>query len=127
MPHSRQLPRIPFNGKIGVRLKPFQRDQLLRSSCVPPELGHRLHRAPVRKGRLEIRADLPGVEAMITAAVEAPAPDRAAERALDTFVRYLEDLADRFERPAEEDEFTVTPEVIASADGGRSPGEGPQR
>jgi hypothetical protein len=107
MPYLRQLPRIPATGKIAVRLTPAQRDVLLGSSRTPRDVGHRLHRAPVRKGKLEVRVGREALDALILIAAAAipTAPASRAEReqarALDTFVRYLEDLSDRFEMPEE--------------------------
>lgn len=113
MPYLRQRPRVPATGKIGVRLTPDQRDLFLCSPGLPRDLGHLLHRAPVRKGKLEVRIGRAALDTLILAAAAAmpdlpagPAPRALVEtrRALDTFVRYLENLSDRFE---EEDEEAV--------------------
>lgn len=96
MPYLRQRQRIAANGRVAVRLNPGQRDVLLRSPHIPKDLGHLLHHAPVKKGKLEIRTDRPTLAAMIAAVVAAPVSDRDTQRALDTFVRYLEGLEDRF-------------------------------
>jgi hypothetical protein len=116
MPYLRQRQRIAANGRIGVRLNPGQRDQLLRSPLLSRQTGHLLHRAPVRKGKLEIRLDRASLDAMILAAASFPEEESAhskvaARRAHATFLRYLEGLADRFEEPEEtapEDQATGT-------------------
>jgi hypothetical protein len=107
MPYLRQLPRIPATGKVAVRLTPAQRDLLLGSSRLTRETGHLLHRAPVRKGKLEVRLGRDALDTLILAgaaaipAAPASRAERELARALDTFVGYLENLSDRFEEPAE--------------------------
>jgi hypothetical protein len=107
VPYQRQLPRIPATGKVAVRLTPPQRDLLLNSSRTPRGVGHLLHRAPVRKGKLEVRVGRESLDTLILVAAAAipTAPASRAERetarAVDTFVRYLENLSDRFEDPSE--------------------------
>ncbi len=106
MPYLRQRPRIPATGKIGVRLTTDQRDLLLASPQLPREIIFALKRAPVKKGKLEVRMGRVPLDAMIlvvAAAIPdlppAPVPRALVEmrRSLNTFVLYLEELSDRFE------------------------------
>ncbi len=102
MPYLRQRQRIATNGRVGVRFSVEQRDQLIRSPHTPREVAHRLHRAPVRGGKLEIRLDRAALDAVILAVAHEPENDtRPAKtrdrRAQATFLRYLENLSDRFE------------------------------
>jgi hypothetical protein len=110
MPYLRRLPRIPAHGKTSIWLTPSQRDLLLRTAGLSRDLGHLLHRAPVRKGKLEVRVGREALDTMILAGAAAipalppgPAPRALVEtrRVLDTFVRYLEEQADRFEEESE--------------------------
>ena len=110
MPYLRQLPRIPATGKIGVRLTTDQRDLILASPQLRREIAFALKRAPVKKGKLEVRLVRASLDAMILVVAAAipdlppgPAPRALVEmrRSLNTFVLYLEELSDRFE---EEDE-----------------------
>lgn len=99
MPYSRQQPKIAANGRIGIRLSPEQRDLLMRAPEVPRGLGHLLHRAPVRKGRLELRVTRDELDCLIAGAARTSVTGRQAERELNVFLGYLEDLADRFAEP----------------------------
>jgi hypothetical protein len=98
MPYSRQLPRIAANGRVAVKLLPAQRDQLLATESLPRDLGHVLHRARVARGKLEVRMKREELEMLIAAAITVPAKGMAQEQALDTFIHYLEDQCDRFDR-----------------------------
>lgn len=104
MPYSRQRPRIPPTGRVTIRLTPPQRDGLLAQANLPQSLGHALRRAPVRRGELSLRITRAELEAIIVAAAGAAVPDRAAERALATFLRYLESREDRFGEPEGDDD-----------------------
>ncbi len=104
MPYSRQRPRIPPTGRVTIRLTPAQRDVLTAQANLPQRLGHALHRAPVRRGELSLRVTRSELDAIIVAAAGAAVPDRAAERALATFLRYLESMEDRFGEVEEEDD-----------------------
>lgn len=104
MPYSRRLPRIPSTGRIAVRLNTAQRDLFVHDPAVPKNLGHALHRAPVREGKLALRLSREELEALITAAAKAPAPDRQAERSMSALLKYLESLLDRFAEPPETSE-----------------------
>lgn len=101
MPYLRQRPKIPATGRVTIRLNTAQRDLLMQAPSTPRELGHRLHRAPVHKGKLELRVDRNELAALIASAVKAPAADRQTEKSLDVFVRYLEEIEERFEREDE--------------------------
>lgn len=90
------------NGRVAVRLTTAQRDMFIRSPEVPKDLGHLLHRAPVRAGKLSIRVTREALDALIAAAARHGANGREEERALATLVRYLEGLEDRFEEPEDE-------------------------
>lgn len=103
MPYSRQRPRVAATAAITIRLTPAQRDALIGSPQTPKELGHLLHRATVREGKLQVRVKRAWLDALILAAADMRAPDRRAERELDALLRYLEGMADRFEREAEDD------------------------
>jgi hypothetical protein len=109
MPYSRQRQRIAPNGRISVRLTPEQRDLFIRSSAIPKNLGHLLHHAPVREGKLSVRIDRVGLEAMILAAARVTAADRAEERALAALLRYLESREDRFADPDRGDDERPAP------------------
>ncbi len=104
MPHSRRRPRIAPNGRVSIRLTPPQRDLLLQSAETPKALGHALHRAPVRQGKLSVRLDRESLDALIASASRTRVPDRKLERELSTFLRYLEGVADRFAEPEEQSE-----------------------
>lgn len=103
MPFSRQRPRIPPTGRVTIRLTPAQRDVLLGEVSTPKNLGHALHRAAVRRGELTLRVTRDELDAIILGAANAAVPDRAAERALATFLRYLESMEDRFADPEAEE------------------------
>ena len=105
MSHVRRLPKIAPTGRVAVRLSPAQRDQVLNSRTLPRKLGHLLHRAPVREGKLEIRVSQPELEALITSAAGVVVSEPAALRALDVFLDYLETQADRFAERAAEAEY----------------------
>ena len=96
MPYLRQRAKIPATGRVTVRLDTTQRDWLEGAVGTPRALGHRLHRAPVHKGKLEIRVDREELAALIAAAVGLPVADKQSERAIDSFVRYLEMQEERF-------------------------------
>jgi len=104
MPYTRRQPRIAGTGAVSIRLSPAQRDLLMTSPHVPQEVGHLLHRATVRDGKLVVRLRRDALDALITAAARAPAPDHKAERDLDALLRYLEAMADRFEPVGESEE-----------------------
>lgn len=104
MPYTRRQPKIAGTGAISIRLSPAQRDLLMRSPHVPQEVGHLLHRATVREGKLGVRLKREALDALITAAAHVPAADAKAERDLDALLRYLEAMADRFERIGEGEE-----------------------
>lgn len=99
MPYSRQRPRIAPNGRVAVRLTTVQRDMFMHAPEMPKDLAHALHRAPVRAGKLSIRATQASLAVLISVAAAHPARNREEERALSTLVRYLEGLEDRFEEP----------------------------
>ena len=75
----------------------------IHATKIPKDLAHALHRAPVRAGKLSIRATQASLAALIAAAAAHPSRNREEERALETLLRYLEGLEDRFAEP-EEDE-----------------------
>ena len=96
MPYLRRRPKIPAQGRAPVRMTPAQRDLLIARPELPRPQGQLLHRARVGEGKLQVRFTRDELDAVIAAAIRIPAPDRAAERALDTFIDYLEDQSDRF-------------------------------
>lgn len=97
MSYLRQRPRIPPTGRITVRLTTAQRDLFIQSADTPAPLGHALHRAPVREGKLSIRVTRESLEALIrVAATASTRGDRRSERALAALLKYLESLEDRF-------------------------------
>jgi DNA/RNA-binding domain of Phe-tRNA-synthetase-like protein len=96
MPHPRRRPRVAPTGRVSLRLTTEQRDQFLASSQTPRELGHTLHRAVVRNGKLTIRVTRDALEALIIAAARTTPTNRHAERALDALLRYLESRSDQF-------------------------------
>ena len=103
MPYSRRLPRIAPNGRIALWLSPTQRDLFIGSPEIPQDLGHALHRAPVRKGKLTLRVTRDSLDALIRAAAGFTAQGRGDERALATLLRYLQSLEGRFDDgPADE-------------------------
>ncbi len=104
MPYSRQRPRIAPNGRVAIRLTTAQRDMFIQSGAVPKELGHVLHRAPVRAGKLSLRVTRGSLEALIAAASRHESGNREEERAVVTLLRYLEGLEERFEEPETESE-----------------------
>ncbi|MCR6656779.1 MAG: hypothetical protein NVV63_13430 [Opitutus sp.] len=105
MPFSRKRPRIAASGAVSVRVDPHQRDLLMKAPGMPASLGHALHRAPVREGKLSVRMSRENLDTAIAALARVPAEGRDEERELDTLLRYLETLADRFEdgEPDEEE------------------------
>ncbi|ACB74549.1 hypothetical protein [Opitutus terrae] len=109
MPYSRRRPRIPATGRITVKLTPAQRDLFLQSSTTPRRLGYALHRAVVREGRLAVRVDREGLDTLIAVGARLPAPDHPSLRALETLLRYLESLADRFEDSADAESEPASP------------------
>src|SRR4051812_44417658 len=102
MPYLRQRPKIAANGRVAVKLTPPQRDQLIATGALTRALGHFLHHAPVARGKLEVRLRAEEVDALIAAAIKIPADGAAPKRAVDIFIRYLEDRSDRFEPEPEE-------------------------
>jgi hypothetical protein len=86
---------------VTARLTPAQRDVLIGAPGTPRALGHALHHAHVDRGELSIRLNRESVDALIAAAAAIKPEGLAADRALDTLLRYLETLADRFEDPEE--------------------------
>jgi hypothetical protein len=102
MPYLRQRARVPATGRIAVKLAPDQRDLFIASGRLPKALGHLLHRAPVRQGKLVVQLTRAELDAVIAAGVGVPARDPASDRRLDALLRYLESLADRFEEPADD-------------------------
>jgi hypothetical protein len=111
MPYLRQRQKIPENGRITVKLTPAQRDQLIGNSSMPRRLGHLLHRAAVKQGKLHIRLTRLELDTLIDCAVVLPIPNPASKRALDIFIDYLETQADRFE-PADEEESNALPGAL---------------
>lgn len=97
MPYLRQRAKVPATGRVTVKLVPLQRDQVLGTGRLPRGLGHSLHHAPVARGKLEVRVTREELDALIASAIQVPAAGREEERALDVFVRYLENRADQFE------------------------------
>ena len=101
MPYLRQQRRIPANGKVAIRMTPAQRDLFTTSRDTPIDLGFSLRKAPVREGELSIRVNRHQLDALIGIAARSRAPDKHAEKKLETFIRYLEKNEDRF---ADEDD-----------------------
>ena len=123
MPYLRQRQRLAANERVGVRFNLEQRDRLLRSPHLPREIAHRLHRAPVKKGKLEIRLGRDSLDAVILAAANlpedaSPTAKLSARRADAIFLRYLENLADRFE---EAEDISETDDHLPT-DGDETPG-----
>lgn len=106
MPYLRQRQKIPGNGRIAVKLTPAQRDQLIGNSTMPRGLGHLLHRAPAKQGKLHIRLTKSELDTLIDCAVVLPISNPASQRALDIFIDYLETQVDRFEGAHEEEPDT---------------------
>lgn len=79
------------------------------SPDTPRELGHMLHRAPVRSGKLTIRVDRASLDALIRVTARASPTDRREERALASLLRYLESLEDRFADPEPDAETDQEP------------------
>jgi hypothetical protein len=96
MPFSRRLPRLGRTDRIAARLTTAQRDIILASLQIPSALGHALHRATVRAGKLHVRVDRDELEIMIRSVAAAPVTDRAADRSVQALLGYLESLEDRF-------------------------------
>jgi hypothetical protein len=97
MPYLRQRQKIPATGRVPLKLSPAQRDQLLGTTNLPRKLGHLLHHAPVKQGKLRIRLTNAELDALILSAATIPTSDPTAKRALDTFLSYLEAQSDRFD------------------------------
>lgn len=102
MPHTRRLPRIAPTGSISLRLTTAQRDLFIHSPALAPSLGHALHRAPVRDGKLTIRVKQPELDALIAIAARHHPADKREQRAHETLLRYLEKQEDRFAEPDDE-------------------------
>lgn len=114
MPYSRQRSRIAPTGRVTIRLTPAQRDFFLEAGATPKDLGHALHRATVREGKLTLRVTRESLDALIAVAARTRVPDRRLERELLTLLRYLESMEDRF---AESDDHVSDP--AETADGQR--------
>lgn len=69
----------------------------MKAPGLPASLGHALHRAPVREGKLGVRMSRENLDTAIASLARVPAEGRDEERELDALLRYLETLADRFE------------------------------
>lgn len=117
MHYSRQRPRVAPTGRISIRLTTWQRDLLMAAATTPKDLGHVLHRAPVRGGKLSIRVTRETLEALIATVAKSPAPQERTERDMKALLGYLETLEDRFEQPdeAEADEHGEHREESPSA------------
>ncbi len=102
MSYLRQRPRIAPTGRVTLRLTPAQRDELLRAERMPAPLGHALHRAPVKRGWLNLRVGRGELDVLIMAAAEVRAADKREERVLTSLLDYLEDLEERFVDPENE-------------------------
>lgn len=63
-----------------------------------------MHRAPVRGGKLSVRVTREELGALIAAAAKIGITDRRAERSVDTWLRYLESLEDRFDDPEDSED-----------------------
>jgi hypothetical protein len=96
MPYSRRLPRIARTGRVAIWLNPAQRDLFIQSPDTPKDLGHALHHAPVRKGKLTLRVTRESLDALIAVAAGFRPQSRGEDRALTTLLRYLESVEDRF-------------------------------
>jgi hypothetical protein len=103
MPFSRRLPRIAPTGRVSLRLTPMQRDLMLTAPGVPREIGHALHRATVRAGKLQVRLDRNAIETMIRALAAVAVPDSAVDRSVRALLDYLESVEDRFAGESAED------------------------
>jgi hypothetical protein len=86
-----------------VRLTPVQRDLLLTAPGLPRQIGHALHRATVRAGKLHVRLDRNALETMIRSLAAVAAPDHAIDRSVRALLDYLESLEDRFADESAED------------------------
>lgn len=106
MPYSRQPPKIAPTGRVTLQLSTAQRDLFVQSDRTPRGLIHELRRAPVREGKLSVRVTQASLAALIEAVAAMNAPDRRAEKALDSLMRYLESLEERFGPPADEETET---------------------
>lgn len=102
MAYTRRRHRIAHSGRVTLRLSPAQRDLFLHSPELPQGLGHTLHRAHVREGKLTARVTRGDLDVLIAVAAKVSAADRRSERELDTLLRYLEGLEDRFAEPQDE-------------------------
>ncbi len=98
MLYPRRRARVLPTGRVTIRLTTAQRDLFLKAPDLPRGLGHELHRAPVRAGKLSLRVDLAKLEAMISAAAATSTSDRQSARSLETLLRYLELAEERFEQ-----------------------------
>ncbi|MFT3783000.1 MAG: hypothetical protein QM790_13410 [Nibricoccus sp.] len=101
MPHPRLRRRLAPSEHISLRLNPEQRDWLMHGPDLPQNLGHLLHRAAVREGKLTVRLNREELDACILCAVKIRPLDKTAERGIDALLRYLESQADRFAEPDE--------------------------
>lgn len=101
MPFQRQRSRVEATDRVSVRLNTRQRDLLIASPETPRKLGHLLHRAPVRDGKLSVRLTRGEIESLVAAAARAAPVERSVERELNGLLRYLESLEDRFVREGE--------------------------
>lgn len=99
MPYSRRRPRVAPTGRISLRLNTRQRDLLIHAADTPKDVGHALHHAPVRDGKLALRVTRHALDALIAVVARTDFPDRRSERELDAFLHYLESRADRFAEP----------------------------
>ena len=84
------------------KLTPEQRDLFIHSPALPRNLGHALHRAAVRQGKLTLRLTREELDALIIVAAKTRVPDRREERALTTLMRYLDGLENWFAEPENE-------------------------
>jgi hypothetical protein len=98
MLYPRQRARVSPTGRVTIRLTTAQRDLFLKAPDLPRGLGHELHRAAVRDGKLSLRVDRARLGVLITAAAATPASDSRSARSLETLLRYLESSEDRFEQ-----------------------------
>ena len=99
MPYSRQRPRIAPTGRVTIRLTLWPRDLFIHSPATPKYLGHLLRHVPVKKEKLEIAVSREALDQLIAVAAKSSVAGKEAEHALDTFLLYLETIADRFEEP----------------------------
>ena len=96
MPYQRRRSLIPATGRVALWLTPAQRDLFIFSPDTPKSLGHALHHAPVRKGKLTLRITRESLNALIDVAAKFAPQSAGEDRAIATLLRYLESLEDRF-------------------------------